>query len=211
MTSNCESEHLNNERGGMNRTVGYVVLICWLGMICFCWAGNTDDRDAKDYVGIKSCRMCHKKAAKGNQYAKWQEGPHSKTYEVLATADARATAKKLGIDDPQKSGKCLKCHSTAYNWTESVQTTKIAVADGVTCQSCHGPGKKYKSKKVMVNRKLCIEKGMVYPAKKSCAKCHNDTAPSWKSDRYTTKDGKPTGFDIDKAYEKIKHPNPSAK
>ena len=77
------------------------------------------------------------------------DGPHSKTYEVLATDKAKATAAKLGIDDPQTSGKCLKCHSTAYHWTEEVQTEKIPVEEGVSCEFCHGPGKNYKSKKVM--------------------------------------------------------------
>ena len=170
--------------------------------------GAGADRDASKYVGTKSCRMCHKKESSGNQYGKWQEGPHSKTIAVLGTDEAKAVAKKLGIEDPQKSGKCLKCHSTAYNWTETVQTDKVAVEDGVTCESCHGPGKDYKSKTVMQDKKKCIENGMIYPATKSCTKCHNDTSPTWKDDRYT-KDGKKVGFDVDQAYEKIKHPNPN--
>ena len=87
---------------------------------------------------------------------------------------------------------------------------KIAVEEGVTCESCHGPGKDYKSKSVMSDHKKCIENGMVYPATKSCAICHNDTSPTWKPDRYT-KDGKPVGFDAEQAYEKIKHPIPEEK
>jgi len=170
--------------------------------------GLANEPDAKLYSGIKSCRMCHKKDASGNQYAKWQKSPHSKTIKVLGTPEAKAVAKKLGIDDPETSGKCLKCHSTAYNYTETKQTEKIAVKDGVTCESCHGPGKNYKSKKVMKDHKKAIEKGMIYPATKSCVKCHNDKSPSWKNDRYTTKDGKKVGFDVKQAYEKIKHPNP---
>ena len=165
-------------------------------------------RDTSLYVGMKSCRMCHKKATSGNQYAKWEAGPHSKTFTILASAEAKAIGAKLGVEDPQKSGKCLKCHSTAYHWTEKVQTEKVAVEAGVTCQSCHGPGKNYKSKKVMVDRKACIEKGMVYPATKSCTKCHNKESATWRDDRYTLKDGTKTGFDVKQAYEKIKHPNP---
>ena len=170
-------------------------------------AGET--RDASLYVGMKSCRMCHKKASTGNQFGKWKEGPHSKTYEILATEEAKAIGAKAGVADPQKSGKCLKCHSTAYNWTETVQTEKVAVEAGVTCQSCHGPGKNYKSKKVMVDRQLCIEKGMVYPATKSCTLCHNKESATWRDDRYTLKDGTKVGFDAEQAYEKIKHPNPN--
>ena len=169
-----------------------------------------EGRDASLYVGTKMCKMCHKKEATGNQYAKWQAAVHSKAYANLASEEARAVAEKVGVDDPQKSPKCLKCHSTAYSFTESVVTAKVSVEDGVSCESCHGPGKKYKSKTVMQDRKLCIEKGMVYPATASCVLCHNDASPTWKADRYTDDDGVKVGFDVKKAYEKIKHPNPRA-
>ncbi|MBI5395127.1 MAG: cytochrome c family protein [Verrucomicrobia bacterium] len=174
-------------------------------------SGGAADRDASLYVGVKVCGMCHKKEDSGNQLASWQKGPHSKTFERLGTPEAKAAAAKLGIADPQKSAKCLKCHSTAYNWTEQVATEKIQPEDGVTCESCHGPGKKYMPKSVMEDRKKCIENGMVYPASKSCELCHNDQNPTWKADRYTTKDGKKVGFDFEQAYEKIKHPNPKVK
>jgi hypothetical protein len=173
--------------------------------------------DASLYIGTKACSMCHKKDEVGNQLAKWQAGPHAKALESLGTPEAKAMGAKVGVDDPQKSGKCLRCHATAYNFTETLQvkaeegeTPKITVEDGVTCESCHGPGKNYKSKTVMQDRNKAIEGGMIYPATKSCALCHNDQSPSWKVDRYTTKDGKKVGFDPEQAYEKIKHPKPAA-
>ena len=167
--------------------------------------------DPSKLIGTKKCAMCHKKDDKGNQYAKWQEGPHSKTIAVLGTDEAKAVGAKLGIDDPQTSGACLKCHSTAYFFSEEVQTANIAVEDGVTCQSCHGAGKNYKKKSVMENREEAMANGMVYPAKeKSCTVCHNDSSPTWKADRYTLPDGSTTGFDVDQAYEKIKHERPAA-
>ena len=183
------------------------------GLVVLALIANTiaADRDASLYAGTKSCRMCHKKAEKGDQFGKWQSGPHAKAYETLATAEAKAVAKKLGIADAQKSGKCLNCHSSAYNLTETVQTEKFTPDGGVSCESCHGPGKNYKKKSVMQNREKSIAAGMIYPAKKSCVLCHNDKSPTWKPDRYTTKDGKKVGFDADKAYDKIKHPNPLAK
>ena len=69
--------------------------------------------------------MCHKKDDAGNQHGKWKDGPHAKAFEVLAGEKAKATAAKLGIDDPQKSGKCLKCHSTAYHFSEELKNEKI--------------------------------------------------------------------------------------
>lgn len=165
--------------------------------------------DATLLVGVKSCKMCHKKAEEGDQFTKWTESKHSKAFEVLGTPEAKAAGAKLGIDDPQKSGKCLKCHSTAYNFTETVATADIPVEEGVSCESCHGPGKNYKKKEIMKDRAQSIANGMVHPAKeKSCTKCHNDSSPTWKADRYTLKDGTKTGFDVEQAYEKIKHELP---
>jgi len=113
-------------------------------------------------VGVKKCKMCHNKASTGNQYQKWVDGPHSKALKTLAGKEAKAVAAELGIADPQKSGKCLKCHSTAYYFTEKVQNEKIAVAESVSCESCHGPGKNYKAKSVMQNRAKSIAKGMIH-------------------------------------------------
>ncbi len=175
--------------------------------------------DAALFVGVKSCAMCHKKADGGDQFGKWTASAHAGAYAALAKDDAKAAGAKLGIADPQKSGKCLKCHSTAYNFTEQLQvkpaeegaTAKIVVEDGVTCESCHGAGKNYKAKTVMLDHAAAVAAGMVYPATKNCEKCHNEQSPSWKADRYTTKDGKKVGFDVDQAVDKIKHPDPNVK
>ena len=40
-----------------------------------------------------------------------------------------------------------------------------------------GAGKNYKSKTVMEDRAKSIENGMVYPATKNCALCHNEQSP----------------------------------
>lgn len=196
---------------GLSFVMGTVLAGC-ISLNC-----QAAERDASLYVGTKSCAMCHKKEETGNQFAKWQASPHAKAYEVLGTAEAKAAGAKVGVADPQKSGKCLKCHATAYNFTEELQvkaadgeTAKVVVEDAVTCESCHGPGKNYKSKSVMEDQKKAIEAGMIFPSTKGCALCHNDQSPSWKADRYTTKDGKKVGFDPEQAYEKIKHPKPAA-
>ena len=168
-----------------------------------------DAPDASLYVGVKSCKMCHKGEKKGDQFGKWEAGPHAKAYANLAGADAKAAGAKLGIDNPQASAKCLKCHSTAYNWTETKQTETVPVEEGVSCESCHGAGKNYKSSETMKSHEDCVKNGMVYPATKSCEKCHNDKSPSWNPERYTTKDGKKVGFDAEQATKKIEHPDPN--
>jgi hypothetical protein len=170
-----------------------------------------NERDATNYVGVKACGICHNKAETGKQVEVWKASPHAKAFDVLGTPEAKEAGKKAGVEDPQKSGKCLQCHATAYNFTETIATEKIKPEEGVSCESCHGPGKKYMAKSVMEDREKAIAAGMVYPASKSCQLCHNERSPSWKADRYTTKDGKKAGFDFEQAFEKIKHPNPNVK
>lgn len=167
--------------------------------------------DPAKLIGTKKCAMCHKKEATGDQFGKWQAAGHSKAYELLASEEAKAVAAKLGIDDPQTSGQCLKCHSTAYYFTEALVSEAVAVEDGVSCESCHGPGDDYKKMSTMKSHDEAVAAGLVYPAKeKSCTLCHNDTSPTWKADRYTMADGTTTGFDVEQAYEKIKHERPAA-
>lgn len=169
-----------------------------------------DGPDPSLYVGVKSCKMCHKKPEEGEQFDKWLAGPHAKAFERLATPEAKEVAAKLGIADPQQSGACLKCHSTAYNFSETLQVADLPVEDGVSCESCHGPGANYKKKEIMKDRDQAIAGGMIYPAlEKSCTKCHNDQNPTWDPNRYTLKDGSKAGFDPEQAYEKIKHERPA--
>lgn len=178
------------------KTTLSLTLISALALTTASYAGS---REAADLVGTKNCGICHKKEETGNQLAKWQAGPHAKAFEALGTDKAKEAGKKLGIDNPQTSGKCLKCHSTAYNFTETVQTEKIKPEDGVTCESCHGSGKKYMAKSTMEDRAKAIEGGLVYPATESCKLCHNAESPTFK------------GFDEKASVEKIAHPNPRVK
>jgi len=173
-------------------------------------AALAQSEDPAKLVGTKKCAMCHKKDDTGNQYGKWQEAKHSKAYELLGTEEAKAVAAKLGIDDPQASGACLKCHSTAYYFTETLQSDAVAVEDGVSCESCHGPGADYKKKSIMESHDDAVAAGMVADAKTRCVLCHNDTGPTWDPERYTKADGTKTGFDLEQAYEKIKHERPAA-
>jgi hypothetical protein len=162
-------------------------------------SGWANSPDPANYAGVKTCGLCHKKDDSGNQFAAWEKSPHAKAFETLGTLAAKEIGKKAGVDDPQKSGKCLKCHSTAYNFTEAVATEKIKPEDSVTCESCHGPGKKYMSKATMEDREKSVAAGLVYPATQSCVQCHNDQSPTWK------------GFNQDEMIKKIAHPDPKVK
>jgi len=177
----------------------HTTIITLTALVTLAFTAAAAPPDATNYIGAKMCGICHKADTSGNQLAKWQATPHAKAFETLGTPAAKEIGKKLGIDDPQKSGKCLKCHSTAYNFTEVVATEKIKVEEGVSCESCHGPGKKYMAKATMESREKSIAGGMIYPATQNCKLCHNAESPTFK------------GFDEKPMVEKIAHPNPKVK
>lgn len=135
-----------------------------------------------EYIGSKKCKMCHKSKKRGEVYQKWEKGPHAKAFESL---------KKKGKD---KDPACLECHVTAFNkGGYKVGDANAAKFEGVGCESCHGPGSKYKKNSVMKDKKKAMENGLIVPSEDVCKKCHNKKSPTFK------------GFDYKKYKEKINH------
>ena len=147
-----------------------------------------------EFIGAQKCAICHKKPEQGGQFAIWQQSAHAKAFDVLGTPEAKEQAAKMGVEDPQKSGKCLKCHSTAYGFTEERVSQAIKVEEGVSCESCHGAGKDYMKMSVMKDKDAAVAAGLQIPDEATCRKCHNDNSPTFKS------------FDYKGHWEKIKHP-----
>jgi hypothetical protein len=79
---------------------------------------------------------------------------------------------------------------------------------GVQCESCHGPGKDYRKKKIMIDPELSAAKGLLPQSEKVCVVCHNDESPAWDLERYTLADGTKSGFDYAQAVKAIAHPVP---
>jgi hypothetical protein len=158
-------------------------LIFLLGMVVFTLS-VVNAQDFK-YVGAAKCKMCHNKADKGEQYNKWASSKHAKAMESLKGADAT-------------NPKCLKCHSTAAGADQALVAT-ITVAEGVSCESCHGPGSAYKVATVMKDQKQAMSKGLILPDEKVCKKCHNEQSPNYK------------GFNFKEYSAKIAHDDPTTK
>lgn len=150
------------------------------------------------YIGAKTCKMCHNSPAKGEQYNKWSNTLHSKAFTALSSEAALTYAKANGIADPTKEAKCLKCHSTASSVEASLLEASITVEEGVSCESCHGPGSVYKSMTIMKDQPTALKNGLIIPDQTTCVKCH-------------TKEGNPffKEFDYATAVAKISHKNPS--
>ncbi len=155
-----------------------VLLLLSLAMFVFT---TMNAQDAK-YIGATKCKMCHNKADKGEQYNKWAAGPHAKAMDALT-------------GDEKTNPKCLKCHSTAASVDQSLVAT-IKVEEGVSCESCHGPGSAYKSIPIMKDRAKSVAAGLIIPDETVCKKCHNEESPNYK------------GFNFDEYFAKIAHPNP---
>jgi hypothetical protein len=150
------------------------------------------------YIGADKCKMCHNKPATGEQYNKWLKDPHSKAIKTLSSQASLDYAAKNGIADPAKEAKCLKCHST-YEKAGASLRGGILPEEGVSCESCHGPGSGYKSPTIMKNQKLALATGLILPDKNVCLSCHNKENPFFKE------------FNFEAAVVKIAHPDPAVK
>ncbi|MEI8201436.1 MAG: multiheme c-type cytochrome [Bacteroidota bacterium] len=145
------------------------------------------------YVGASKCKMCH--MSKGKAWPVWNESSHSKAFANLKGEAAMKIAKEKGIADPQTDAKCVKCHSTAVA-IDAKLNGGITKEEGVSCETCHGPGSTYKSPAIMRSREEAMKNGLIIPDEKTCLKCHNSESPTFK------------GFDFATYSAKISHKNP---
>ncbi|NQV42115.1 MAG: hypothetical protein HQ506_07155 [Candidatus Marinimicrobia bacterium] len=181
-----------------------VLLILSVGMVY-------SQATTAEFVGSKKCKMCHSKAEVGSQYSIWENGPHARSFETLKTDAAKAIAKKKGLKtSPDQAPECLICHVTGWG-EESGYQLKVDPLDkkavkvnddlsSVGCESCHGAGSEYKSKKV----KAAIAEGTITResvnlltiSEKTCTVCHNKKSPTYKA------------FDYAVRVKEIAHPAP---
>ena len=170
-----------------------ILLIC---MIMF--LGNVISAQTFKYIGADKCKLCHNKPATGDQYGKWLKDPHSQALKTLGNQASLDYAKKNGIADPAKEAKCLKCHST-FDRSDAKLRATILQTEGVSCETCHGPGSMYKTPAIMKNLAQSKNMGLIVPDKTLCLQCHNKDNPFYKEFNYETYSAK------------IAHPNPAKK
>lgn len=145
----------------------FFIILTALAVMAFLFAGavyseeaaKTDEAKKVDhaYVGAKKCKACHK-----GQHAAWSETAHAKAFSLLSAEE-------------QKKPECVKCHSTGT-------TAKGVFLENIECEACHGPGKDYKSAKIMnkkkwkadpeAHMKMALEAGLIIPDEKVCVRCH---------------------------------------
>ncbi len=164
-----------------------------------------------DYVGVEKCRSCHGKELMGDQVGVWSEGPHRRAYESLLGEESASIVKERGIEGPaHESDTCLRCHVTAFGVSPLRIANLLAPNDGVQCESCHGPGRDYRKKKIMSDREKAEKKGLWDAGHDTaiCSSCHNPESPTYDPLRYVLRDGTTTGFDFELAKGRIPHAIP---
>lgn len=164
-----------------------------------------------NYVGVDMCKLCHKKKELGDQYDVWVNTSHSKAFYTLGTPEARGIAANLGINDPQQSGKCLRCHSTCHVFAEEKVATDLRHEDGVQCESCHGAGEDYSYGGIMENIEQAKVNGLIMPTEETCRECHNPESPTWDAEKDITPEGKKVGFYFPLRWKMIEHHKPVKK
>ena len=100
------------------------------------------------YVGVASCSgtTCHGRSegdgpvVRQDEIMLWQDpstaaGAHSRAYAVLREPRSQVIAQRLGIGEASQAPMCLGCHATP----PGPRGARFQQADGVGCESCHGP------------------------------------------------------------------------
>ncbi len=138
------------------------------------------------FAGVMECGKCHRGPALGNQWSMWRMSAHAGAWAALGTDKGLEMARSKGIEDPQSSPQCLKCHTTA---TSANRLDSFSPDEGVGCEACHGPGSDYMADAVMRDHRSAVSAGLTKPTRETCLRCHDA--------------GK---FDFDAAVKKIAHP-----
>jgi hypothetical protein len=146
---------------------------------------------AQSFEGRKKCSSCHKSQAES-----WGDTAHAKAMESLKPGTKEEAKKKAKLDpkkDYTKDKDCVGCHVDGWG-KEGGYTVDDPnkFLTGVGCESCHGPGSKYrgihrksgaayeKSKKT-TPRSTLAEAGQDFAFEESCNACHmNYEGSPWK-------------------------------
>jgi hypothetical protein len=103
-------------------------------------------------LGVGSCAssLCHgavepwkKSNVLQNEYVTWsRRDKHARAYTVLLNERSKEIARRLELPQPaHQSALCLDCH--AHNVPETQRGSRFVLADGVTCEACHGAAERW--------------------------------------------------------------------
>ena len=164
-------------------------------------------------LGVGDCTnsLCHGSAQQWkesrvlqNEYLIWsRRDKHARAYSVLLGAPAQAIARKLGMTEaPQSAGQCLDCH--AHNVPAARRGPKFVLADGVACETSHGPAQRWITSHVEPNATHAqnLANGMYATADdvqraRLCLSCHFGTADKFVDHRLIAAGHPRLSFELD--------------
>ena len=130
-----------------------LTLALWIPALAFAQAPQAPHPlpyQSKDKnLGVVNCAnsLCHGSVSPWkdsnilqNEYVTWSrvDKHATRAYHVLLTERSQRIAKNLGFKEPAHQAKvCLDCH--AHNPPAAQRGERFKVADGVSCEACHGP------------------------------------------------------------------------
>ncbi len=175
---------------------------------------NVSAADGFEYDGRKKCSGCHK-----SQYKSWRQTEHAKALDSLRAEEKTEAKENAGLDpakDYSEDKKCVGCHTTGFGMEggyEIEDPSKYTV--GVGCESCHGPGKKYRlshreasdrfdKEKIRTPRQTLADAGEEFEFVERCKSCHmNYEGSPWPGVKepytpFTPKVDRKYIFDFDK-------------
>jgi len=113
-----------------------------------------------EHVGSKKCRICHL-----GIYESWQMTAHAQAMDPLGSEN-------------RDSVECLECHTTGVK-------ADGTLLPGVGCEACHGPGSEYRKMRIMKNKELAVQHGLLVQTEAVCVGCHNEKSPTFKQFNYS--------------------------
>ncbi|MCS7237449.1 MAG: beta-propeller fold lactonase family protein [Thermoguttaceae bacterium] len=145
------------------------------------------------YIGSHACSACHDGPGMNFQYSKWVLSAHARAYASLSTPEAYRIAAEWGVEgSPQKSQRCLECHSTIHADNGAKVKESFSIYEGVGCEACHGAGSEFAVEAIMRDPRAARQAGLKDVTESLCLRCHENAH------------GKP--FDLAVAWKAIAHP-----
>jgi hypothetical protein len=143
------------------------------------------------FEGRKKCSSCHKSQAKS-----WKKTAHAKAMNSLKPNKKTKAKKRAKLDptkDYTKDKDCVGCHVDGFGEKGGyVVESPSKWKKGVGCESCHGPGSRYRGihrkagakfekKKKTTPRKVLADAGEDFDFVERCSACHlNYEGSGWK-------------------------------
>jgi len=158
--------------------------------------GRPQNPASPRYVGVKVCASCHASGEAGapDAIGLWGKSKHAAAYQALVSSTepqsrdmqgfrlwvvTMGNGERYGLPNPaQESKHCLPCHRTGFGAAPRLLGSEFSPADGVQCESCHGPGSLHvearrtgRAEEIIPFKKYADEAGV----KARCLSCHNGT------------------------------------